>query len=116
MVATEEEKVEDEVTVTTVAPPSTSTVFTAFGSSSSSSSASSPTSSVAEELFGDEESISNEVEPETKPFSSGPRSILSGFRKPRKWPSVKKAKVEIALLLVLVWRRTDQPNSGVPNQ
>merc|ERR1719370_2522847 len=27
-----------------------------------------------------------------KPFSSGPRSILSGFRKPRKWPSVKKAK------------------------
>ena len=50
---------------------------------------------MAEELFGDEESISNEVEPETKPFSSGPRSILSGFRKPRKWPSVKKAKVEI---------------------
>jgi len=88
----EEEEVEDEVT--TVAPPSTSTVFTAFGSSSSSSSSSSalsPTSSVAEELFGDEESINNEIEPEAKPFS-GPRSILSGFRKPRKWPSVKKAK------------------------
>ena len=89
-----EEQVEDEVT--TVAPPSTSTVFTAFGSSSSSSSSSSsalsPTSSVAEELFSDEESINNEIEPEAKPFS-GPRSILSGFRKPRKWPSVKKAKV-----------------------
>ena len=90
----EEEEAEDEVT--TVAPPSTSTVFTAFGSSSSSSSSSSalsPTSSVAEELFGDEESINNEIEPEAKAFSSGPRSILSGFRKPRKWPSVKKAKV-----------------------
>ena len=89
----EEEEAEDEVT--TVAPSSTSTVFTAFGSSSSSSSSAlSPTSSVAEELFGDEESINNEVEPETKAFSSsGPRNILSGFRKPRKWPSVKKAKV-----------------------
>lgn len=89
----EEEEAEDEVT--TVAPSSTSTVFTAFGSSSSSSSPSSalsPTSSVAEELFGDEESINNEIEPEAKPFT-GPRSILSGFRKPRKWPSVKKAKV-----------------------
>ena len=94
-VATEEEKEEEEVEdeVTTVASPSTSTVFTAFGSSSSSSSALSPTSSVAEELFGDEESINNEIEPEAKSFSSGPRSILSGFRKPRKWPSVKKAKV-----------------------
>jgi len=97
-VATEEEEVEDEVSevTTTVAPaPSTSTVFTAFGSSSSSASSSSdssPTSSVAEELFSDDESITNEIEPEAKPFSSGPRSILSGFRKPRKWPSVKKAK------------------------
>lgn len=96
--AKEEEEVEDkedEVAVTTVAPPATSTVFTAFGSSSSSSSSSalSPTSSVAEELFNDEESISNEIEPEASNPFSGPRSILSGFRKPRKWPSVKKAKV-----------------------
>ena len=53
----------------------------------------SPTSSVAEELFSDEESISNEIEPEASNPFSGPRSILSGFRKPRKWPSVKKAKV-----------------------
>merc|ERR1711936_833252 len=28
---------------------------------------------------------------EAKPFA-GPRNILAGFRKPRKWPSVKKAK------------------------
>ena len=91
----EVEDKEDEVAVTTVAPPATSTVFTAFGSSSSSSSSSalSPTSSVAEELFNDEESISNEIEPEASNPFSGPRSILSGFRKPRKWPSVKKAKV-----------------------
>ena len=91
----EVEEKEDEVAVTTVAPPATSTVFTAFGSSSSSSSSSalSPTSSVAEELFNDEESISNEIEPESSNPFSGPRSILSGFRKPRKWPSVKKAKV-----------------------
>ena len=92
-----ETKQEEEEEVTTVAPPSTSTVFTAFGSSSSSlssssSSSSSPTSSVAEELFSDDESISNEIEPEAKPFA-GPRNILAGFRKPRKWPSVKKAKV-----------------------
>merc|ERR1712223_781974 len=86
----EVEDKEDEVAVTTVAPPATSTVFTAFGSSSSSSL--SPTSSVAEELFSDEESISNEIEPEASNPFSGPRSILSGFRKPRKWPSVKKAK------------------------
>ena len=91
----EVEDKEDEVAVTTVAPPATSTVFTAFGSSSSSSSSSalSPTSSVAEELFNDEENISNEIEPEASNPFSGPRSILSGFRKPRKWPSVKKAKV-----------------------
>ena len=91
----EVEDKEDEVAVTTVAPPASSTVFTAFGSSSSSSSSSalSPTSSVAEELFNDEESISNEIEPEASNPFSGPRSILSGFRKPRKWPSVKKAKV-----------------------
>jgi len=92
----EVETKQEEEEVTTVAPPSTSTVFTAFGSSSSSlssssSSSSSPTSSVAEELFSDDESISNEIEPEAKPFA-GPRNILAGFRKPRKWPSVKKAK------------------------
>ena len=96
--------------MTTIAPPSTSTVFTAFGSSSSSSSSSSalsPTSSVAEELFSDEESINNEIEPEAKPFS-GPRSILSGFRKPRKWPSVKKAKVG-----PLIVEKTEKTNLAI---
>ena len=89
------EVAEEEVDATTQpAPIATSTVFTAFGSSSSSfaPSPSSPTSSVEEELLADEESIDNEITPEERPAEKG-RSVLAGFRKPRKWPSVKKAKV-----------------------
>ena len=85
----------EEVDATTEpAPIATSTVFTAFGSSSSSfaPSPSSPTSSVEEELLADEESMDNEITPEERPVEKE-RSVLAGFRKPRKWPSVKKAKV-----------------------
>ena len=96
---TKEEEVAETLDVTTLPTPVTSTVFTAFGSSSSLSSTSissvvpsSPTSSVEEELFGDEENIDNEIEPEQKPKQET-KSLRKPFRKPqRKWPSVQKAK------------------------
>jgi hypothetical protein len=92
---------EEETVVTTQPPPiATSTVFTAFGSSSSSfsassfvSSSSSPTSSVEEELLDDEESIANEIEPSERPAEEPRGGQQLGLRKPRKWPSVKKAQV-----------------------